>query len=162
MIAGSRPGWPLHSFDGFKATPDQQNPKITAVVIEKSIIGSDQGYVPRPFVNGVEINSSPYENPRLGVIDRFIDEPRSLRVAVIGDGGGLAGIETGVLLPRKVSGIKLTVYEKNAGLVSSTHDFLVYPSLTSQAGTWFENIYPGVRCAILSYVYQSIYSPNTN
>ncbi|EGX92984.1 hypothetical protein CCM_04356 [Cordyceps militaris CM01] len=77
----------------------------------------------------------------LEIVDRYIDEPRPLKVAVIG--GGLAGILAGVLLPVKVPGIQLTIYEKN-------EDF---------GGTWLENIYPGVRCDIPSHVYQSTFEP---
>ncbi|TQV95833.1 flavin-binding monooxygenase [Cordyceps javanica] len=83
----------------------------------------------------------PYRKPGRVLIDRFIDEPRELRVAVIG--GGLAGILAGVLLPAKVPNVKLTIYEKNA-------DF---------GGTWLENVYPGVRCDIPSHVYQSTFAP---
>jgi hypothetical protein len=59
--------------------------------------------------------TSPYYNPRLKPINRFVDEPRPLRVGVIG--AGLAGITAGILLPAKVPGIKLTIYEKNADVV---------------------------------------------
>ncbi len=52
----------------------------------------------------------------LELVDRYIDEPRPLKVAVIG--GGLAGILAGVLLPAKVPGIQLTIYEKNRDFVS--------------------------------------------
>ena len=52
----------------------------------------------------------------LPLVDRFIDEPRPLRVAVIG--GGLTGILAGILLPAKVPGIELTIYEKNHDFVS--------------------------------------------
>lgn len=45
-----------------------------------------------------------------------LDEIRELKVAVIG--AGLAGIIAGSLLPAKVPGIKLTILEKNADLVS--------------------------------------------
>lgn len=31
-----------------------------------------------------------------------------------------------------------------------------------QGGTWFENIYPGVRCDVPAHVYQSSFAPNTN
>lgn len=61
-------------------------------------------------------NSTPYQSPRTALVDRFIDEPRQLRVAVIG--GGLAGISAGIMLPAKVPGIKLTIYEKNKDFVS--------------------------------------------
>lgn len=51
----------------------------------------------------------------LPLVDRFIDEPRPLKVAVIG--GGISGIVAGILLPVKVPGIELTVYEKNSDFV---------------------------------------------
>lgn len=54
--------------------------------------------------------------PRVSLVDRFLDEPRKLRVAVIG--GGLSGILSGVLLPEKVPGIELVIYEKNPDFVS--------------------------------------------
>jgi hypothetical protein len=69
--------------------------------------------------NGLQKPSEPqsYINPqvKLPLIDRYIDEPRQLRVAVIG--GGLAGILAGVLLPEKVPGIQLTIYDKNYDFV---------------------------------------------
>jgi protoporphyrinogen oxidase len=40
---------------------------------------------------------------------------RELKVAVVG--AGLAGITAGVLLPAKVPGIKLTIFEKNNDVV---------------------------------------------
>jgi hypothetical protein len=61
--------------------------------------------------------TEPYKSPTAELVDRFIDEPRPLHVAVIG--GGLAGILAGILLPQKVPGIKLTIYEKNGNFVSS-------------------------------------------
>jgi len=60
-------------------------------------------------------------------------------------GAGLAGINAGILLPAKVPGINLTIFEKNADV----------------GGTWLENIYPGVRCDIPAHVYQSTFAPNT-
>ncbi|KAK4210875.1 hypothetical protein QBC37DRAFT_447344 [Rhypophila decipiens] len=87
---------------------------------------------------------SSYPQSRITLIDRFIDQPRELRVAVIG--GGLSGILAGVMLPAKVPNLNLTIYEKN-------HDF---------GGTWLENVYPGVRCDIPSHVYQSTFAPKTD
>ncbi|KAH7368214.1 4-hydroxyacetophenone monooxygenase [Plectosphaerella cucumerina] len=84
-----------------------------------------------------------YANPPRKLIDRYIDEPRSLRVAVVG--AGLSGITAGILLPAKVPGIKLTIFEKNADV----------------SGTWFENRYPGVRCDVPAHVYQSTFAPNS-
>ncbi|KAK1997676.1 4-hydroxyacetophenone monooxygenase [Colletotrichum falcatum] len=84
-----------------------------------------------------------YDDRPIKLVDRYIDEPRELRVAVVG--AGLSGVLAGILLPAKVPGIKLTVYEKNADV----------------GGTWFENIYPGVRCDVPAHVYQSTFDPNT-
>jgi hypothetical protein len=56
-----------------------------------------------------------YEKAHKELIDRHIDEPRALKVAVIG--GGLSGILAGVLLPPKVPGLELTIYEKNQDFV---------------------------------------------
>ncbi|KAI9685823.1 MAG: hypothetical protein M1822_004101 [Bathelium mastoideum] len=75
--------------------------------------------------------------------DHAIDETPDLKVAVIG--AGISGIVAGVLLPIKVPGIDLTIFEKNADV----------------GGTWFENIYPGIRCDIPAHVYQSTFEPNT-
>ncbi|KAI0882449.1 FAD/NAD(P)-binding domain-containing protein [Annulohypoxylon maeteangense] len=86
---------------------------------------------------------SSYPVPTLKLEDRYIDEPRQLRVAVIG--AGLSGVLAGILLPAKVPNIKLTIFEKNADV----------------GGTWFENIYPGVRCDVPAHVYQTSFSPNT-
>ena len=44
-----------------------------------------------------------------------IDEIRELSVAVIG--AGLTGITAGILLPAKVPGIKLTIFDKNPDVV---------------------------------------------
>lgn len=60
-------------------------------------------------------------------------------------GAGLSGVTAGILLPIKVPGIELTIFDKNADV----------------GGTWYENIYPGVRCDIPANVYQSTFEPNT-
>jgi hypothetical protein len=51
-----------------------------------------------------------------------LDDIRELKVAVIG--AGLAGIIAGSLLPAKVPGIKLTILEKNADLVSQPNCYI--------------------------------------
>ena len=48
--------------------------------------------------------------------EHHIDEQPSIDVAVIG--AGLSGITAGILLPAKVPGVKLKIYEKNADVVS--------------------------------------------
>jgi hypothetical protein len=58
---------------------------------------------------------STYPKSRISLEDRFIDEPRTLRVAVIG--AGLAGVTAGILLPAKVPSIDLVIYEKNEDVV---------------------------------------------
>lgn len=47
--------------------------------------------------------------------NRFIDDVRPLKVAVVG--AGLSGINAGILLPAKVPGIQLTILEKNRDVV---------------------------------------------
>lgn len=49
--------------------------------------------------------------------NRHIDRVREIKVAVIG--AGLSGISAGILLPAKVPGIQLTIFEKNNDVVSS-------------------------------------------
>jgi hypothetical protein len=49
---------------------------------------------------------------------RCIDHGRKLSVAVIG--AGLSGINAGILLPAKVPGIELTIFEKNNDVASSS------------------------------------------
>ncbi|KAK2741708.1 hypothetical protein FQN55_008207 [Onygenales sp. PD_40] len=75
--------------------------------------------------------------------DHPIDQVRDITVGIIG--AGISGISAGILLPAKVPGLDLRIYEKN----------------TDVGGTWFENRYPGVRCDIPANVYQSTFSPNT-
>ncbi|RDW85260.1 flavin-binding monooxygenase-like protein [Coleophoma cylindrospora] len=75
--------------------------------------------------------------------DHPIDEIHPVKVAVIG--AGLSGITAGALIPAKVPGVNLQIFEKNPDV----------------GGTWFENAFPGVRCDIPANVYQSTFEPNT-
>jgi hypothetical protein len=59
----------------------------------------------------------PYPVSKLQIdASHSIDQVRELKVAVIG--AGLSGINAGILLPAKVPGIKLTIFEKNSDVVS--------------------------------------------
>ena len=63
-----------------------------------------------------------YPAPLIPLVDRFIDEPRKLDVAIIG--GGLSGIVAVILLRAKVPNIEPTIYEKNKDFVSFAMDHL--------------------------------------
>ncbi|KAJ5760458.1 hypothetical protein N7520_007614 [Penicillium odoratum] len=102
---------------------------------------------PVPFV---AINSSdePISNAHDGKVEfsleeHPVDEVRPIKVGIIG--AGLTGVSAGILLPAKLPGLDLRIYDKNADV----------------GGTWFENTYPGVRCDIPAHAYQSGFSPNT-
>ncbi|KAL4782878.1 hypothetical protein BJX76DRAFT_368795 [Aspergillus varians] len=81
--------------------------------------------------------------PAFQIEEHPIDQVRPIKVGIIG--AGLSGISAGVLLPAKLPGLDLRIYDKNADL----------------GGTWYENTYPGVRCDIPAHVYQSTFEPNT-
>jgi hypothetical protein len=113
-------------------TPDLGIPRLTetkapatqVVTIEAHDVSPSKVSPPEtlgkedPVVLNGTASASAYPKSRIELLDRFIDEPRALRVAVIG--GGLAGILAGILLPKKVPKIKLTIYEKNHDVVSAT------------------------------------------
>ena len=64
-----------------------------------------------------EAHTTYYPHPTsFKLSDHPIDDYRELRVAIVG--AGLSGISAGALLPVKVPGIKLTIFEKNADVVS--------------------------------------------
>lgn len=75
------------------------------------------------------VRQASYPKSRVSLVDRFMDEPRKLRVAVIG--GGLSGILSGILLPEKVPGIELVIYEKNPEFVSGLTSQTVPPARSS-------------------------------
>ncbi|KAI1787143.1 flavin-binding monooxygenase [Ganoderma leucocontextum] len=71
------------------------------------------------------------------VLGQFsVDEHKPIRVVVIG--AGMGGILAAIRFPQKIPNVKLTVYEKNAGV----------------GGTWFTTRYPGVACDSPSHSYQ--------
>jgi hypothetical protein len=62
--------------------------------------------------------------------DTVIENFRPLSLIIIG--AGFSGIYCGVRIPERLRNVKLTIYEKNAGV----------------GGTWYENRYPGCACDI--------------
>lgn len=92
--------------------------KIPAKSSPLSQIPASNGNGATPADVTSRVKASSYPQSGLDLVNRFIDEPRSLRVSVIG--GGLAGILAGILLPTKVPGIELTIYEKNNDFVSAS------------------------------------------
>lgn len=70
-----------------------------------------------------------YHLPEIPLVDRYVDEPRKLRVTVVG--AGLSGVIAGVLLPAKVPNIELTILEKNADVVSISGRLIILPLTNS-------------------------------
>ncbi|KAL5354940.1 hypothetical protein BJX96DRAFT_170196 [Aspergillus floccosus] len=105
-----------------------------------STAGDFSRVIKQPSVTEKEVVDA---KPSFELEEHPIDEVRPIKVGVIG--AGLSGITAGVLLPAKLPGLDLRIYDKNKDV----------------GGTWFENTYPGVRCDIPAHVYQSGFSPNT-
>lgn len=75
------------------------------------------------------LNPVAAERPQ-NIKDTVIENFRPVSVIVIG--AGFSGIYCGVRIPERLHNVKLTIYEKNAGV----------------GGTWYENRYPGCACDI--------------
>ncbi|KAH7108808.1 hypothetical protein EDB81DRAFT_430747 [Dactylonectria macrodidyma] len=75
---------------------------------------------------------------------QVVENFRPISVIVIG--AGFSGIYCGVRIPERLRNVKLTIYEKNAGV----------------GGTWYENRYPGCACDIPAHSYQYTFAPNTD
>jgi hypothetical protein len=71
-----------------------------------------------------------FSSPSDNIKDTEIENFRPMSVIVIG--AGFSGIYCGVRIPERLRNVKLTIYEKNAGV----------------GGTWYENTYPGCACDI--------------
>lgn len=63
----------------------------------------------------VDSENKPVSKPKFELEDHPIDDVRPIKVGVIG--AGLTGISAGVLLPAKVPGLDLRIYDKNADVV---------------------------------------------
>lgn len=82
-----------------------------------------------PNTNGQPIIQK-HESYTPGIKDDAIENFRPMSVIVIG--AGFSGIYCGVRIPERLRNVKLTIYEKNAGV----------------GGTWYENHYPGCACDV--------------
>lgn len=69
--------------------------------------GDNQAHLSEQYKKGVEFQLE--EHP--------VDQVRQIKVGIIG--AGLAGISAGILLPAKLPGLDLRIYEKNADVVCS-------------------------------------------
>lgn len=69
-----------------------------------------------PEVSDSSSDEVKYPHSHLKLENHPVDQERCLKVAVIG--AGMAGVLAGVLLPVKVPGIDLKIYEKNSDVVS--------------------------------------------
>ncbi|KAH8772069.1 cyclohexanone monooxygenase [Hyaloscypha sp. PMI_1271] len=73
---------------------------------------------------------------------RPVDQNRPMKVIVLG--AGMSGIIAGILFPRAIENLQLTIYEKNPDI----------------GGTWFENNYPGIACDIPAHAYSFTFEGN--
>ncbi|CZR68740.1 related to monooxigenase [Phialocephala subalpina] len=128
----------LETLDVPAVEPKLDEKQQNGVSVEPSVLPERPIPVSEPATSAKETPKSQFQ-----LEDHPIDSERSIRVAVIG--AGIAGVTAGILLPAKVPSISLQIFEKNPDV----------------GGTWYENIYPGVRCDIPANVYQSTFSPNT-
>jgi cation diffusion facilitator CzcD-associated flavoprotein CzcO len=74
--------------------------------------------------------------------DHSIDEPRPIRVVIIG--AGPCGLVCAIRLKQRIKNVSICVYDQNADV----------------GGTWYENRYPGVGCDIPTMSYQLTFEPN--
>ncbi|EEB91499.1 hypothetical protein MPER_10131 [Moniliophthora perniciosa FA553] len=111
--------------------------------------------------NSSDPSSGTTKNSTLDLGDFCIDEPRPMKVVVIGT--GYSGITAGIRFRQRVKNLDLTIYDKNAGI----------------GGTWYSNKYPvknlhvliripliyreqGLACDLPSHTYQLTFSENPN
>lgn len=94
---------PVKGLSGLDRTP--------IVTLKSSISGSESDY--------------PTEQTPFTLEEHPVDEVRSIKVGIIG--AGIAGITAGVLLPAKLPGLDLRIYDKNSDVVCGL-SYILYPS----------------------------------
>ncbi|KAL1708069.1 hypothetical protein EV121DRAFT_254982 [Schizophyllum commune] len=85
--------------------------------------------------------SAAREGTTLRLGDFAIDDPRPMKVVVIG--AGYSGVIAGIRFRQYIQNLNLTIYEANAGV----------------GGTWYSNKYPGLACDV-AFQYQPTFAPN--
>ena len=63
-------------------------------------------------------------------------------------GAGLSGITAGILLPAKVPGIDLTIFDKNADFVSTLQAYIPTPANTVSGRHMVVEAHYGAECNI--------------
>jgi hypothetical protein len=87
-----------HAPESIQGTPDLKGAGATTVTVDS------------------EVTTSPEEkNSTFQLEEHPVDEVRPIKVGIIG--AGLAGITAGVMLPAKLPGLDLRIYDKNADVV---------------------------------------------
>lgn len=117
---------------------------VPATAVGPSLNGSSNGY---NHVSGAqklkdasastttEVKSLPQEGqtataaekkettrPRFELEEHPVDQVRDIKVGVIG--AGLAGVTAGILLPAKLPGLDLRIYEKNPDVVCCSRSYI--------------------------------------
>ncbi|KAI4520591.1 FAD/NAD(P)-binding domain-containing protein [Schizophyllum commune Loenen D] len=91
---------------------------------------------------GRQVPSEARKDSAFELGDFAIDDPRPMKVVVIG--AGYSGIIAGIRFRQYIQNLDLTIYEANAGV----------------GGTWYSNKYPGLACDVTSHAYQPTFAPN--
>lgn len=88
-----------------------KGPIATEALLQNGILADKNGIITQ--VKAAEVSEPhPPAKPAFELEEHPIDEVRQIKVGVIG--AGLSGITAGVLLPAKLPGLDLRIYDKNA------------------------------------------------
>ena len=96
------------------AAVEIKTPVVTQTALPIHVHDPAQVPASTPAVS-TETNSKSTIRPAFQIEEHPIDQVRPIKVGVIG--GGLSGITAGILLPVKLPGLNLQIYDKNSDLV---------------------------------------------